>query len=124
MMKTEQRKFNRLTVKDSAFAVFRPEFKKLGKIKDISGGGLSCEYLNHKSNNDDLLELEIDILLTDEKFYMSMIPCKVIYDVKSIQNKFTYVNDGMECRLCGLKFKKLPSNMKKDLRFFLKNHVV
>ena len=124
MMKTEQRKFNRLIVKDSTFAVFRPEFKKLGKIKDISVEGLACEYLDHKNIKDNLVDLEIDILLTNGKFYMSMIPCKVVYDMKSVQNRSSFFNDGLECRRCGLKFKKLPSKLKQNLKFFLKHHVV
>ena len=123
-MKTEQRKFNRGILRDPAFAVFRPEFKKLGKIKDISGGGLACEYLKHKNIKDNLLELEIDILLTDGKFYMSMIPCEVVYDMKPILNRATFFNNGLECRRCGLKFKKLPTKLKQDLKLFLKNHVI
>jgi hypothetical protein len=111
-------------VKNSAFAVFRPEFKKLGKIKDISDGGLSCEYLNHKNIKDDILDLEIDILLTDGNFYMSMIPCKVVYDMKTIKNRASFFNDGLECRRCGLKFKKLPTKLRQDLKYFLKNHIV
>ena len=111
-------------LKASAFAVFRPEFKKLGKIKNISKKGLSCEYLNHKDINNDIKEIEIDILLTDGNFYMPMIPCKIIYDYKSPNNKSYNINENMECRRCGIKFTKLHDKHKQKLNHFLKYHVI
>ena len=123
-MQTEQRKYIRYIIKNAAFAVFRPEFQILGKIKDISKKGLACEYLNHKDFNNDIKEIEIDILLTNSNFYMPMVPCKIIYDNKSPNNPSYDINKTMECRRCGMKFKKLHDKHKQNLNLFLKYHVI
>ena len=123
-MNSEQRKYSRYMVKDSAFVVFRPDFKILGKIKDISKKGLACEYLNHMDFSNDLKEIEIDIFLVNGNFYMPMIPCKIIYDYKSLNSTSQNFNDVIECRRCGINFKTLHDKHKQKLKLLLKHYVV
>lgn len=118
-METEQRKCKRLLPQDTVFAVFRPNFTKLGKIKDISRGGLSFEYVAaHEGEKRDLLE--IDIFVPGDRFYLPRLPYKIIYDMKIVLEYQTFP-DGMERRRCGLQFGDLTENQAAELDLFLKN---
>ncbi len=117
------RKFRRFGLEDLAFAVFRPEFKKLGRIKDISRGGLACVYLDKQDIGENFSKLEIDILLSNGEFYMSMIPCEIIYDKKMVEDEYKSTISFMDSRCCGLKFGHLSKEQTTQLELFLKKHV-
>jgi hypothetical protein len=117
------RKSRRFGLEDLAFAVFRPEFKKLGRIKDISKGGLACVYLDEQDLSEDFSKLEIDILLCNGEFYMSMIPCEIIYDKKMVEDEYKSTISFMDSRCCGLKFGPLSKEQKTQLELFLNKHV-
>lgn len=114
-METEQRKFIRLMPQDSTFAVFRPDFTKLGKVKDISLGGLVFEYILNETQNTGYAE--IDIFLSGDGFYMSRIPSKIIYDTNIGEEHRT-----VKTRRCGVQFGDLTEEQAANLDFFLKNH--
>ena len=58
----ERRKHKRFKVAEGAFAVSPPYYNKLGQIKDISKGGLACQYLGN--NELPKSPLEVEIILT------------------------------------------------------------
>lgn len=123
-MRIEKRKFKRLVVKERAFVAFRPEFTKLGRIRDISRGGLRCEYFVYKDLKDvdeESLSSEIDIFLSGNTFYASRISCSVAYDIEIARNETTFA--GMtENRRCGLKFGKLREEQNRQVEFFISNY--
>ena len=114
-MDTERRKFKRLLPRDLTFAVFRPHFANLGKVKDISKGGLALEYVLNETKITGFSE--IDIFLSGYPFYMSRIPSKIIYD-KNINGE--YRTEGT--RQCGLKFEDLAPEQTSQLQYFLRNY--
>ncbi len=118
-METERRKFTRFLAQDTAFAVLRPHFTKLGKIKDISEGGLAFEYIAYEGQKED--SSGIDIFLSGNGFYLGRIPCKIRYDIK-ISERYQTSTDHMEMRRCGLQFGELTEEQAAQLEFFLKNH--
>ncbi len=122
-MKIEKRKFKRFGPDDLAFAVFRPEFERLGRIKDISRGGLSCVYLDDKFISKNGSELKVDILLPNGEFYLSVVPCEVIYDLNMVEEEYKSSISFMESRRCGLKFGELSDDQTAQLDFFLNNHI-
>ena len=125
-IQTEHRKFVRFIPEERTFVVFRPEFIKLGKIKDISLGGLGYEYIvqEHMNNNSkDSQITEIDILLSETKFHMSKIPCKMVYDMQVSENIEDNSINNMETRHCGLQFGDLTGQETKKLESFLNNNV-
>ena len=125
-MQIERRKFKRLVVKERAFVAFRPEFTKLGRIRDISRGGLRCEYFVYKDLKDvdeESLSSEIDIFLSGNTFYASRIPCSVAYDIEIARNETTFAGITQN-RRCGLKFGEFTEEQEEQLEFFLKNHTV
>jgi len=118
-VETERRKFTRFLAQDTAFAVLRPHFTKLGKIKDISGAGLASEYIAYEGQSQD--SLGIDIFLSGDSFYLARIPCKIRYDIK-IAERYQTSTDPIEWRRCGLQFGELTEEQAAQLEFFLKNH--
>lgn len=118
-MKTERRKFSRFLAQDTAFAVLRPAFSKVGKIKDISGGGLAFHYIGYDGQQKD--SSEMDIFLCEEGgFHLSKIPCKIIHDYK-VDDYQTSIHR-IETRWCGVEFRGLTEEQAAELEFFLKNH--
>ena len=111
-METERRKFTRFLAQDTAFAVLRPHFTKLGKIKDISEGGLAFDYIAYAGQKED--SSGIDIFLSGNGFYLGRIPCKTKYDIK-ISERYQASTDHMEMRRCGLQFGELTEEQAAQL---------
>ena len=114
-METERREFKRLLPRDVTFAVFRPHFSNLGKVKDISIGGLSLEYVLNKTKNTGFSE--IDIFLTDDFFYLRRIPSKIIYDREIDEESRSVIT-----MRCGLQFDDLTPTQTSQLEYFLQNY--
>ena len=114
-MATERRKFKRLLPQDLTFAVFRPHFSNLGKVKDISKDGLALEYVLNETKITGLSE--IDIFLSGHPFYMHRIPSKIIYD-REIDEE----SRSVKTMRCGLQFGDLTPTQKSQIEYFLQNY--
>jgi hypothetical protein len=117
-MERERRKYRRLSVTDLAFAVFMPNYSKLGKITDISKGGLAIEYVAEEVLNDG--SSHIDIFFAGGGLYMAGIPIKTIHDIRC--QKPTKMISSIKVRRCGLQFGELTQEQEAQLDFFLENH--
>ncbi|RJR24558.1 MAG: hypothetical protein C4582_04190 [Desulfobacteraceae bacterium] len=101
----DRRVFERYVPRDTIFATFRPMFDRMGRIVDISKGGLAMEYtlLDEKTGLDK--KVNVDIFNNDKKYNAFSVPCTLVYDVR--------INEGegflstLETRRCGLKFDAL-----------------
>ena len=76
----ERREHIRLRAQDDAYAVLGGDFSKVGKVYDISLNGLAFTYLKDKVSNDTFTH--VDIFLSDNGFYLSGVPCKIVYEAK------------------------------------------
>ncbi len=119
----EKRKHKRFVPAGSAFVVFRPDFRKLGPIKDISRGGLGCSYLCPVDDEDPVAESPqtVDILLSRDSFYISKIPCSPVYDERESNGQESFMPNFVN-RRCGLKFDQVTEEQEKQINFFLENH--
>jgi len=118
-VETERRKFRRFLAQDTAFAVFRPHFTKLGKIKNISGGGLAFEYIAYEGQKED--SSGIHIFISDGSFFLTNVPSKIIHDIE-ITEEYPKFSNIVKKRLCGVQFGELTEEQAAQLDFFLKNH--
>jgi hypothetical protein len=118
-MEIERRQFPRFSVAENTFAALRPHFNKLGTIKDISRGGLAFEYIALEARGGD--ESAIDIFLTGNGFYLSRIPCKVVYDTQMVKEEGAFQHL-IEMRRCGIQFGELEPPMAEQLSFFLDHY--
>jgi hypothetical protein len=121
----ERRKCERLVPQDITFAVFRPDFKKLGPVQDISRSGLGVGYIYPAHEevfmNGNATAVEIDIFDMNNLFYVPKIPCRLIYDMQS--EKVTSHN-GVVSKYCGLKFGQLTKDQKEKINHFLENFTI
>jgi len=119
-MGIERRKFIRFLVQDNTFATLGSVFYKVGKVNDISIKGLSFSYLSENieagSNSD---SSRVDIFLSKNNFYLTNVPCKIVYD---IPNHISSKNHSVMMYRCGLYFGKLPKIQLKLLSIFIKKH--
>jgi hypothetical protein len=118
-VETEKRKFERYLAQDLAFAVFRPSFTKLGKIKDISKGGLAFEYVTPEGQMED--STEIDIFISGTRFHMARVPAKTMYDTKVVNQDYRFA-PFVERRRCGVQFGELTEEEAAQLGHFLETH--
>jgi len=111
--------------KGLAFVVFRPDFRKIGPIRDISMGGLGCSYLCPVDEGSPVAESPqmVDILLSGNSFYISKIPCTMVHDVRENSGQESFMHNVVN-RRCGLKFDQLTEEQEKQINFFLENHTV
>ena len=122
-MRMERRKYTRFRAQDSAYAAVGAEFTHVGRLIDISIGGLSVEYLT--DDNAKLMNPPVDIFVRGKIFHLSKMPCKVIYNKRiDAPGKTQTSANGLIRKRCGLEFKSLSKTHKKQLEAFLRNHVV
>jgi hypothetical protein len=100
-----------------ACAVFRAKPAKLGKIDNISMGGLMFHHADNKEQLSQVLVL--DILLADCGFYLANIPFKTITDVVIPDEVFS---DAIEIRQVRLQFQQLNAIQQARLKDFIMNH--
>ena len=115
-METERRKFRRLLAQDLTFVVMRSHFTKLGKVKDISRGGLAFEYILNETQNAGSSEIDI-FVSDDDRFYLPRITSKIVYDIEIVEEY-----QSVERRRCGLQFGDLTEEQATKLEFFLQKY--
>jgi hypothetical protein len=100
-----------------ACAVFNAKPVKLGKIDNISMGGLMFHYADSEEQSNQGLVL--DILLADCGFYLADIPFKTITDVV-IPDEIS--SDAIKIRQVRLQFQQLNAIQQARLKNFIMNH--
>ena len=127
-MNIDKRKYNRFLAQDDAFAALG--FRTVGKVKDISMGGLAFGYIDLSENLDqasshrDAFEpLPLTVFLSKNGFHLSDVPCKIIYDINApVSDSSQKFITSLKHRLCGVKFGTLSKDITAKLELFLKNH--
>ena len=100
-----------------ACAVFNAKPVKLGKIDNISMGGLMFHHADCEEQSNQALVL--DILLADCGFYLSDMSFKTITDVV-IPDEIS--SDAIEIRQVRLQFQQLNAIQQARLKNFIMNH--
>jgi hypothetical protein len=119
-MDIKQRKYQRFSVQDDAFAALKNDIEKIGRVNDISIKGLALTYLSERvktgSYRDDS---EVEIFLTGNKFYLPKVPCKIVYDIIDPKSD---KNHSIMTRRCGLHFGEFSKSQLEQLELFIKNY--
>jgi len=100
-----------------ACAVFNARPAKLGKIDNISMGGMMFHYVANKTQVSEVLAL--DILLADCGFYLANIPYKTLTDAVIPDD---LPDDPIEMRQVRLQFQKLNTTQQAKLKELISNH--
>ena len=119
-MGVDRREYIRFLVHDNTFATLGSVFDKVGKVNDISIQGLSFSYLSESiETGSDSDSSRVDIFLSKNGFYLTNVPCKIVYD---IPNHISGKNHSVMMYRCGLYFGKLPKIQLKLLDIFIKKY--
>lgn len=109
----ERRKHQRFEVKNLAIAIPHKPASQVGKIVNISKGGLAVRYLDQ---NNWLGRADSIGVLVNSNFFMSRIPVRPICDFKvESQLSFSIINE----RQCCLQFDSLNSEQELLLGEFI-----
>lgn len=120
-MGTEQRMSNRFLVQDNVIAALKNEFTKIGKVRDISSGGLSFEHIYDEILNKE--SLKKDIFLFVNGCCLPRVPCRVVYDIPvDSADGYPTCFIHYKTRRCGVKFEALSDDQKTHLEIFLKTY--
>ena len=120
-MISEKRKHIRFLPKDDAYVALGTHFRKVGKLKDISIGGLAFSYID---NTEDCVQDSsiVAIFISAKGFYLPDLGCRLIYDSSANSNNDTqYFKTLFRINRCGLRFTALTEYQLDKLEFFM-NH--
>jgi hypothetical protein len=120
-MSVEQRRFTRYAVKEDGLEVLSRDLKVVGKLKNISRGGVAYQYTPFNGTETD--SEVIDILgKVPNRFSLAGLDCRAVYDVATLNEDRTFT--GSASRLRGLQFKGLTEEQEERLAFLLQNYVI
>ena len=117
-MGTELRNFTRFLVPENVYGALSPSFSKVGRIKDVSIGGLAIEYLTDGDSAPG--NSHVNVFIREEEFFLSKVPCKIVYDV-SIEPAADPQTPRMTHKRCGVQFNQFTDGLRKRLEGFLKD---
>ena len=115
----ESREYERFQVHYGVVAALVCETRvKAGLVTDISRGGLSFRYLDHKKEpkwSSHKLKISWN---TKKEFYVDSVPCKIASD-RSMPTEESYSYSPM--RKCSVTFGALTSEQMSQVEYFIKN---
>jgi len=119
-MGIERREKERLVPGDTTFVALRPDFVNLGKILDISRGGLCFQYMTTGDMKLGAGSMEIDIFRTNNGYYVPSVPCKIVYEREAPRGESIFT--GMKNRRCGVKFGHLTREQTDMVELYLRKN--
>jgi hypothetical protein len=120
-MGTDKRRDKRLSVGEEVIVALRNKSSRVGRVKDISMGGLSFEHIYDEELEQEPSERDVSLWVNN--YSMTDIPCRVVYDIPiSEPPEYDYLTVHFKTRRCGIQFGKLTENQETQLNFLLKTH--
>lgn len=118
-MEAERRQHPRYRVREGALEVFSRDSKLIGKLNNISQGGLAFQYSpvggqKAESETIDITAKSPDLL------YLPSVACRTIYDISALAEDQSFT--GATTRLCGVIFSRPYKEHKQKLAFFIKEY--
>ena len=111
--RADRRKHKRHRAQAGAFVDIRIGRVKVGKIVDISRGGLAFRYVDDRGRLKE--EFELDMYFRDHDFRMEYVPVKTIWD-RGSPRKLSF---STRTRLRGVQFGNLTQTQFSELELFL-----
>ena len=118
----EKRKYVRFLAGPNAYAALGSSFTKIGKIRDISMGGLAFEYFSGTENSK-RQDSTVTIFITVNNFYLEKLPCLMICDhEKWDANESNMLNPSYQIKRCSVQFMTISEDQRQHLEYFLNNY--
>ena len=112
----ERRKHKRFRVRDGVFVTLKPSDTGVGRLRDISMGGLRCDYVTEQASSIEATEL--DIFMTNSDFGFYKIPCQIVWHRITYESPLTSISR----RECGVQFGEMTDSQLSWLEYFIQNY--
>jgi hypothetical protein len=113
----ERRKFRRLQAKEDTFALLRGQVSKLGRVIDISNGGLAFRYVSIGEHLKSTFEL--DLVSPKDNLRLNGLPVKV---VSNFETQSKTPSRQIRLRRVGVQFRELTQYQMSQLQHFMGNY--
>ena len=121
-MAAEKRKYVRFLAEPNAYAAVGTSFARIGKISNISMGGLAFEYFSgfEDPDGDNLM---VTIFTTRDSFFLENLPCLMICDCAQDGSGGAYLlSSRYLVKRCSLQFTTVSESQRQQLEYFLEKH--
>jgi hypothetical protein len=121
-MRSERRKYIRFIAQECAYAALGTQYNKIGKLQEISMGGLAFEYFDFA--NDSCSDNSwVAIFLSCNEFHLSKLSCRLICDREiDLISSDLFIKPPYRKSKCALQFTDITENQKERLEYFIKTH--
>ncbi len=121
-MPIERRKYVRFLAEPNSYAAIGASFTKVGKIRDISMGGLAFEYIFTEQISK-LPDSKVTIFLTENNYHLPNIPCRVVRNFpKDNADQTPSISSNLVTKQCALKFTSITESQRQSLEYFMNHH--
>lgn len=118
-MYAEKRINYRFSFRDDVFISFGHQFVTVGKIRDISLGGLSFTYRSNEELSSEPYRV-LDLFTKRSGLHTQSIACKVVYYInENTWNTNSPMTLPATAKKCGIKFKNLTYNQTVQLAYLI-----
>ena len=120
-MRSERRKYTRFLAEEDAYAALGIDFTKVGKLIDISIGGLAFEYIDC---TEDCVQdsSRVAIFHSHNEFHLPNLACRLICNlVITAENDDPQFKRQYAIHRCAIQFGDITAKQRKQLEFFI-NH--
>jgi hypothetical protein len=114
--RVERRKHKRYQVDNGALVLVGWYYEKVGRIIDISKGGLAFRYMPHEKEED---ESDLAIVLAETNFYLDEMPNRTISDFE-LADEIPAAPTTHRRR--GVQFVDATDRQKAQIEFFINNY--
>jgi len=121
-MISEKRKYIRFQAQDNIYAALGTHYSKVGKLKDISVGGLAFEYIeNTEACEPD--SSKVAIFHSENGFYLPDLACRIICDSPiCVMNKKSIFKPLYLIKRCAVEFLIITPLQREKLEYFLTHY--
>ncbi|MBW2171957.1 MAG: PilZ domain-containing protein [Deltaproteobacteria bacterium] len=112
----DRRQRKRFRVRDDTVVIFRSPDAGMGRLIDISMGGLTFNWVTSE-----VLPIEatkLDICRTGSLFILYNLPCQSIWELSVYETRPT----SLHTKRCGVQFGELTPDQISQLEHFIQNH--
>jgi hypothetical protein len=118
----EKRKYIRFKAQDKIFVAFGTQFSKIGKLKDISMGGLAFQYIEHTKTFKRNCS-RLSIFHNEDLFYLPDLECIIIADQPIYTNhKMLTLKSTYLIKRCAVRFQDTTAYQRDKLEFLINNY--
>ncbi len=121
--KIEKRRHVRYRTCDRVFAALGEKFSRVGRVRDISAGGLSFEYIIDQWPVKNVSR--IDIFVTTNNLHVARIPCRLVYEIIIPRPRnLISLSPGLRPKRCGIQFVGLTRDQAEKIYSLIDKYTV